>query len=340
MTDQAHGQRLTTDGMSDDDRDLYHLAGILDDIEVDAKGMCKWTDVANAQTIMRAALHQYLRAARPVPAPVGLEREEMIALLDKYVDGVRHYLHLQIGKPLSKHLVSAPEIALDNLHREMRAALSSTDGRSSAWPVAWIAFAGNGNIRFWTADPVRAAAEKERGMDLRAFTLAELVALAAKPHIAGRSDKQAWQRLQNEDPPLKWLLECLRQMAKEAVGKEPLIAKAEDHVCSLAADLIESAACPSIPVACADLWQDIATAPKDGTEINGYRPDQGVFTFRWAEVSEFENAVIDCHDDPEFACWWHDRWGWMEGDLTPTHWRPLPDAPCRIPADSAEANNG
>jgi hypothetical protein len=50
---------------------------------------------------------------------------------------------------------------------------------STAAPAAWIAFAGNGNIRFWTADPVRAAAEKERGLDLRMFTLAELVALAA-----------------------------------------------------------------------------------------------------------------------------------------------------------------
>lgn len=46
-------------------------------------------------------------------------------------------------------------------------------------PAAWIDFADNGNIRFWTADPDRAKAEQERGRPLRMFTLAELVALAA-----------------------------------------------------------------------------------------------------------------------------------------------------------------
>jgi len=54
---------------------------------------------------------------------------DLIKMLDLHVDGVRHYLHLQIGKPLSKHLISAPEIALDNLHREIKAALSSTERR-------------------------------------------------------------------------------------------------------------------------------------------------------------------------------------------------------------------
>ncbi len=48
-------------------------------------------------------------------------------------------------------------------------------------PAAWIDFADNGNIRFWTADPERAKAEKESGRHLRMFTLAELVSLAARP---------------------------------------------------------------------------------------------------------------------------------------------------------------
>jgi len=47
-------------------------------------------------------------------------------------------------------------------------------------PVAWIAFAGNGNIRFWTDDPKRAEAERLGGLDLRGFTLAELVALVSR----------------------------------------------------------------------------------------------------------------------------------------------------------------
>ena len=80
-----------------------------------------------------------------------------------------------------------------------------------------------------------------------------------------------------------------------------------------------------------DLWRSIETAPKDGTEINGYRPDQGVFTFRWAEMGDFvpRNAAGDPTEDydEDFAWWWHDRWGWMQDELTPTLWQPLPQGP-------------
>lgn len=55
-----------------------------------------------------------------------------------------------------------------------------TYDRANSVPVAWIAFAGNGNIRLWTADEGRAKDEKARGLDMRAFTLAELVALTAR----------------------------------------------------------------------------------------------------------------------------------------------------------------
>ena len=78
-------------------------------------------------------------------------------------------------------------------------------------------------------------------------------------------------------------------------------------------------------------WKPIDTAPKDGTEIIGYRPDQGVFVFRWADMLEFvarDSASDPAEDyDEDFACWWHDRWGWMEGDETPTLWQPLPVGP-------------
>lgn len=89
-------------------------------------------------------------------------------------------------------------------------------------------------------------------------------------------------------------------------------------------------------------WQPIETAPKDGTEVIGYRPDQGAFCFRWAWMSEF--VATDRNGDPiedydEMAAdWWHDRWGWMEGDLRPTHWRHLP-APPAI-RNLKEAGNG
>jgi hypothetical protein len=48
-------------------------------------------------------------------------------------------------------------------------------------PIAWISFAENGNIRFWTGDKMRATAEMmANGHNLRPFTLAELVALVSK----------------------------------------------------------------------------------------------------------------------------------------------------------------
>jgi len=78
-------------------------------------------------------------------------------------------------------------------------------------------------------------------------------------------------------------------------------------------------------------WMPIETAPKDGTEILGFRADQGVFIFRWATDEEL--AERDMHGDPvgdydeDFACWWHERLGWMEDELTPTHWMPLPEPP-------------
>lgn len=78
-------------------------------------------------------------------------------------------------------------------------------------------------------------------------------------------------------------------------------------------------------------WRNIRTAPKDGTEVIGYRPDQGVFCFRWATAEEFvaKNEAGDPIEDyaEDFECWWHDRWGWLEGECAPTHWMPFPNAP-------------
>lgn len=78
-------------------------------------------------------------------------------------------------------------------------------------------------------------------------------------------------------------------------------------------------------------WKTIDSAPKDGRELIGHRPDQGVFAFRWAWMEEL--VPKDQHGDPvedyddSSSGWWHDRWGWLERDLTPTHWQPLPAPP-------------
>lgn len=86
-------------------------------------------------------------------------------------------------------------------------------------------------------------------------------------------------------------------------------------------------------------WQPIETAPKDGTEIIGFRPDQGVFVFRWAWMEEFvpkdQNGDPTEDYDDAFACWWHDRWDWLEGELRPTHWMPLPAPPAAVSAPQA-----
>jgi len=55
-------------------------------------------------------------------------------------------------------------------------------------------------------------------------------------------------------------------------------------------------------------WQDISTAPKDGTLIMVGAPDCGVSLVRW---------MLDS---------WIDEQGFTQGSW-PTHWMPLPAAP-------------
>lgn len=90
---------------------------------------------------------------------------------------------------------------------------------------------------------------------------------------------------------------------------------------------------PSPTPPAGDGWEPIETAPKDGRELIGHRSDQGQFVFRWAWAEEFVpkdlNGDPTEHYDEDFAWWWHDRWGWMEGEETPTHWRPLPTPPAK-----------
>ncbi len=79
--------------------------------------------------------------------------------------------------------LASPNLTKETADRQARRMADAliAKGVNGIAPIAWIAFAGNGNIRFWTADEDRAKREKEGGMDLRAFTLAELVTLAGRP---------------------------------------------------------------------------------------------------------------------------------------------------------------
>lgn len=82
-------------------------------------------------------------------------------------------------------------------------------------------------------------------------------------------------------------------------------------------------------------WRPIGEAPKDGAEINAYRADHGVFTCRWSTMEELVahdeagDPIEDYNEDQ--AGWWHDRFGWLERDLTPTRFRPLPSPPEQEP---------
>jgi len=79
-------------------------------------------------------------------------------------------------------------------------------------------------------------------------------------------------------------------------------------------------------------WQPIDTAPRDGTEILGYRYDCGVILIRWDAPENFltekecetlgESAGEYSWIIADFVC--GDR---LEGSEVPTHWQPLPPPP-------------
>ena len=93
---------------------------------------------------------------------------------------------------------------------------------------------------------------------------------------------------------------------------------------------------PQAPVVASNslfgVWMPIETAPKDGTEIIGYRHDCGNLLIRWDAPENFLSEK-ECEELGESAC----DYSWicadfvegcrLEGDETPTHWMPLPNPP-------------
>lgn len=72
-------------------------------------------------------------------------------------------------------------------------------------------------------------------------------------------------------------------------------------------------------------WRDISTAPKDGEACLIYCPDADEPGIILASYRRYVNA-----DDPEDTHEaWYDFWDdeAPELDVTPTHWKPLPDPP-------------
>lgn len=86
-------------------------------------------------------------------------------------------------------------------------------------------------------------------------------------------------------------------------------------------------------------WRDVSEAPKDGTEILGWRSDCGVFLCKYTCLSEIlstqelENMDLDeetvtSHDWFFAAYTYGDR---LEDDLIPTKWMPKPEEPEQPP---------
>lgn len=71
-------------------------------------------------------------------------------------------------------------------------------------------------------------------------------------------------------------------------------------------------------------WQPIETAPKDRKPILGWNEQYDILLVRWASLEEVDP---DWDGEDDFECWLDEATGWLEDDLTPTHWMPLPTPP-------------
>lgn len=91
--------------------------------------------------------------------------------------------------------------------------------------------------------------------------------------------------------------------------------------------------CPiEIVAAAVPEWQSIETAPKDGTEVIGYRKDAGVFLIRWTSPESFctDEELGALGDSGYVESWWYADFvagGRLEGSEVPTHWMPMLNGP-------------
>jgi len=82
-----------------------------------------------------------------------------------------------------------------------------------------------------------------------------------------------------------------------------------------------------------DGWMPIETAPKDGTEIWGYREDSGPLLVRYTSPDAFltDSELEKLDEESAFAEGWFYAdfvdGGRLDGSEVPTHWQRLPSAP-------------
>ena len=80
-------------------------------------------------------------------------------------------------------------------------------------------------------------------------------------------------------------------------------------------------------------WQDISTAPRDGTEVLVWRDHMGILLARFTSAAEFlTDAELEewegdtAHQEDWFAADFVSGCR-LEADCSPTHWQPLPPPP-------------
>lgn len=80
-------------------------------------------------------------------------------------------------------------------------------------------------------------------------------------------------------------------------------------------------------------WRPIETAPKDGTEILGWRDDSGPLMIRWTCLDGFlsERELQNYSEDEALEMGWFYA-DFLQGgrlDEAPTRWMPLPPTPTK-----------
>jgi hypothetical protein len=90
-------------------------------------------------------------------------------------------------------------------------------------------------------------------------------------------------------------------------------------------------------------WRTIDSAPKDGTEVQGWREDCGPILVRWTSAGDFltdaeaEESGMTEEQLYEESWFYADfvQGGRLAADEYPTHWQPLPSAPGSVPTSLA-----
>ncbi len=188
----------------------------------------------------------------------------------------------------------------------------------------WTLTAPDG--RTWKADsPLKAVSMEMRERVPPHIAIARIVAATADDVASERREQVA-------------VVEALEKAAEAALksdGGDIAGRRARTAILSLISTAIAAEAKQRSEDAEKYLWLPIETAPKDGTEILGWREYAGCMLIRYTCMREFmsereiESTDLD-EETIESEDWFYADFvagGRLEGSETPTHWMPLPTDP-------------